>query len=478
MPGPFTGSAPHRRIPARNPPQETGQGGVNVTARAMSLPNILFLMDDERRADLFGFAGNTVVRTPVLDELARTGVTFANAYTPSPICIPARQSLMAGQFPRTCGCEVYGQDLPPGHLTWAGWLARHGYETVVCGKLHHMDVDQMRGWTARPFGDMRVDPRYIPDKAESAPRRSPPAEGKWSDAKEIRRAGVGCGPHERFDEMAVVAAENVIEEHFSHRFYDRATPGQPLVLKVSLLLPHYPYLADEERFGYYLNRVQPFLDEPVSDHPVLSARRVPVGDAPDAVTPREVRRATTAYYAMCEAIDARFGRVIDALKYVGQDIDEWIVIYTSDHGEMLGEHGVWEKQRFYEGSARVPLVIRWPRGFAGGRVVQENVSLCDLFATLCELTGLPIPPSLDSRSLAPLLRGEPCAWDDEAVSQFGGRHLMIKRGPLKYQFHGDDGPEVLFDLDRDPTERTDFIGDECYAADLRTFRDRRSVLGF
>jgi choline-sulfatase len=144
---------------------------------------------------------------------------------------------------------------------------------------------------------------------------------------------------------------------------------------------------------------------------------------------------------------------------------------------MLGQHGVWEKQKFYEASARVPLVVRWPAAFGPGRV-DANVNLCDLYATLCGLAGLETPQGLDSRSLLPLLHGDTTGWCDESVSHFGQTNLMIKRGDLKYQYYGESMPEVLFDLDRDPTETKDFVADPAYAAALETFRARRSALGY
>ena len=126
----------------------------------------------------------------------------------------------------------------------------------------------------------------------------------------------------------------------------------------------------------------------------------------------------------------------------------------------------------------MPLIIRWPNGFAGGRAVEENVNLCDLFATLCELCDIPTPHGLDSRSLAPLLRGDGAAWKNESISQFGARNLMIKWDALKYQYYGEDMPEVLFDLEREPSERENLIDDPRYAAVLQEFRQRRFELGF
>lgn len=435
-------------------------------------PNILFLMSDEHRADVAGYAGNSVVRTPNLDKLAASGVVFDNAYTPSPVCIPARQCLMAGQLPRTCGCEVYGQDLAPGYMTFARRLAEYGYETVVSGKLHHMGTDQMQGWTRRISGDMHVDGSFLGSEARRY--RRPLGDVKWSDAKEIQRAGVGRGPIIMHDEYAVLGAEQFIEDYFLSTYYDREQT-QPLLLKVSLLQPHYPYFTSEEKLQYYLNRVTPYLNESPSDHPFLSRRQVRPGiDA----TERELRRATAAYYGMIETIDEMYGRVLQALENAGQNLDEWVIIYTSDHGEMLGQHGIWEKQKFYEASVKVPLFIRFPSAFPGGRKMSANVNLCDLFATLCELADIPIPDGLDSRSLTPLLYGTNAPWDNESVSQFGGTNLMIKRDHLKYHYYGESMPEVLFDLECDPDETTNRIDQPEYAQQLKGFRARRAELKF
>ena len=246
-----------------------------------------------------------------------------------------------------------------------------------------------------------------------------------------------------------------------------------MLLKLSLLQPHYPFFGDGELFDYYLDRVPIYREEPC-DHPVLSLSQQ---NKPVQVSEEAIRRTTASYYAMTETVDRYFGQVLERLEELGQNLDEWIIVYTTDHGEMLGEHGIWEKTRFYEGSVRVPLIIRWPQGFAGGRVVSENVNLCDLYATLCELAGLAVPEGLDSRSLASLLRGEDCEWDNESVSQMGRKHVLIKRDDLKYQWYGEGVPEVLFDLARDPQERENVAGKPDYADAMGSFRRRLAQLG-
>ena len=440
-------------------------------------PNILFLMTDEHRADVTGFSGNSVVRTPVLDALAQDSVIFNNAYTPSPVCVPARQCIAAGQLPKTCGCEGW-VDLAPGYMTLPRRFAENAYQTVACGKLHHLNHDQMQGWTRRIGSDTAVDPRHIENKVDTefARYQRPYGDYAWNDTKEIKRAGVGSGPWVKHDAYAVEGALNLIEEHFCSPYYDREQIA-PLFLKVSLMQPHFPYLTGAEKFNYYLNRVEPYVNEEKPDHPWLCQRYLEVGND---VTEREVRRTTAAYYGMIETADEHFGRVLRALEHAGQDLDDWIIVFTSDHGEMLGEHGVWTKVKFYEGSARVPLFIRAPKYFKGGRTVEQNVNLCDLFATLCDLAGIQPPSNLDSRSLVPLLRGEASNWDNETLSQFGEKCLMIKRDHLKYQYlyyYETEYPEVLFDLKRDPQERVNFIDDPEYSAHVAAFRERLSELG-
>lgn len=452
-------------------------------------PNILFLMSDQHRPDCTGYEGDPIVRTPTLDHLARTGVVFRNAYTPSPICIPARQCMAAGQLPRTCGAERYGDDIPPFSMTFARRLAQFGYAAVACGKLHHDGPDQMQGWSSRYGGDMHVEPRHMTGRDAAAWKtfRHPSSYRSRDDAGEVLRAGVGRGryTHDR-DRYALDGAFQFIEHHYLDLYADKPSPDQPVLLMVSFNRPHSPFLTSEPLLQQYLNRVTPFVNEPAFDHPVLSAGQVVVGTH---VSERDIRKATAAYYGMVEEIDSDYARVMRELERIGHNLDDWIIIYAADHGEMLGQHGVWSKGKFFEASVRVPLIIRWPRRFQP-RVVNENVNLCDLFATICELAAVPLPDvgdtvharGLDSRSLVPLIQGLAVPWrqrhGNETISQFAGRHLMIKRDALKYQHYGENGHEVLFDLDADPSERTNLIDRPSYGQALAAFRARRDALGF
>lgn len=439
----------------------------------MKRPNILFLMSDEHRFDFAGFAGHPVVRTPNLDRLAEKAVVFDNAYTPSPICIPGRQCLASGQLPKTNHCEGW-VDLAPHYPTFPRHFARHAYHTVCAGKLHHLGVDQMQGWTKRIAPDAEVAADQVPDRIPGEFQKyvSPDGLGKWGNQKEIERAGPGRGPYQDFDDEVVASSKSFIRKFFLDPAYDRPGNHRPLLFKVSLLEPHYPFFAEPELFEYYLNRVKPF-DEKPCDHPVLSLSQ---NEKPVQVSPRDLRRVTAAYHAMCESMDRRLGEVVSALGCAGENLDEWLIVYTSDHGEMLGQHGIWEKTRFYEASVRVPLFIRWPKAWAPRRVSQ-NVNLCDLFATLCDAADLAIPPGLDSRSLVPLCEGKGASWRDESISQMQRRHLMIKQGSLKYQYYGENVPEVLFDLEADPGEMVNALAAPRHRQAVEAFRRRRDQLG-
>ncbi|TVP80053.1 MAG: hypothetical protein EA353_04910 [Puniceicoccaceae bacterium] len=383
--------------------------------------------------------------------------------------------MMAGQLPKTCQCFHYGDDLPPFSNTFAHQFSRYAYHTTCSGKLHHAGPDQMQGWTTRVAADTELMDHHLKGaiKEEFARYTPKPGTGKWSNQREVEEARAVEGPHMKFDAHAVESALDYLERYFSDPVYQRPQAHRPLLFKLSLLQPHYPFFTDEERFAYYLDRVPLFLEKPCA-HPVLSLSQQ---NRPVNVSEEAIRRATAAYYGMVDQVDTYFGQVMDKLEALGEDLDEWIIVYTSDHGEMLGEHGIWEKTRFYEASARVPLIIRWPKQFKPG-VVNENVNLCDLYATLCDLAGLAIPDGLDSRSLRPLLEGKTGNWEDETISQFGKSHIMIKHGSLKYQYYGEDIPEVLFDLQNDPKETVNGAELPQYADAMQRFRKRLAGLGY
>ena len=437
-------------------------------------PNILFLMSDEHRHDIVGYNSGQIVRTPRINELASEGTVFENAYTPAPICVPARQCVFAGQYAKTWQKPGGGTDLPPKHMTYARRFAQYAYGTVNAGKLRHMGNDKAQGWGCRIGFSSMDDPISIEERDPVAFARYEASriQRDWNVRTEIQHAGVGTSYGATLDAYAVDGAMHFIEEWFGDQCETR-----PLLLRIALNQPHYPFLTGDEKLNHYLKCVRLYENQDLPNHSFILRNHNMAARVGSEVTESEAIRAIAAYYGMIEQVDEHIGSVLDALEAVGQDLDEWIIVYTSDHGEMLGEHGLWHKQQFYEGSVRVPLVIRYGNKLRRGNSIKENVSLCDLFATLCELADIPEPVGLDSRSLVPLIGGHASDWDNEVLSQFGN-YLMIKRGHLKYQYYGNDIEEVLFDLDRDPSENTNVLLHSAYQQDVQSFRDRAKDLNY
>ena len=276
-------------------------------------PHILILMTDQQRADHTPMEDHPYVESPTIAEIAEHGAYFRNAYVPSPVCVPGRQAILSGQYPRHCGCRRFGEDLAPDVVTYPQWFGNHGYYTAAAGKMHFMGQDQMHGWQRRiGFDQATSASAYAGFDGEAARDLADPIEGtgKWIWDDEVRNARYGEGYWARHDRYAVDGALIFLDQFFAGPDYDRV--GQrPLLLQVSLVMPHYPYICREERFKYYMTRVEPYLDPPGEIHPCQRQRLLEVGKE---VTERQVQRATAAYCGMISEADEQFRRVIDRLE--------------------------------------------------------------------------------------------------------------------------------------------------------------------
>lgn len=435
-------------------------------------PHILMIISDEHSPHYTSYEGHPLVRTPNLQRLHDAGVNCANGYCNSPICAPSRASQIAGKYCRNCGVTDWFQDLHPGTVTLPGHFAAHGYETVAFGKMHFYG-DQLKGWGERPLGDLydpethrKVSPERDLDHLIGSWER--PTRTRWWDASErIRLAGPGHNPFLERDRGMFDAGLWRIRERFRN-----GTPAQPLFLCISALMPHYPFVCPPDLFDYYRSRVElPEVpeDEPDNLHPAYRAKIARQHPSPNSDD--EKLNAIAAYCGMVEFLDGQIGRALDTLEELGVR-DDFVVVHWSDHGDMMGEHGQWWKRSFYEASARVPFLFRAPGRIAGGRTVRANVSLVDIFPTLCELCGLPVPSGLDGRSFAGLLRGDPQPdWPDIAISENWQPSLgedfvpasMLKKGSCKLSRFGDHPDPVLHDLSIDPGEFRNVADDPVYA---------------
>ena len=443
--GPIRIQRLHTRRPGFDNPRLSPLQASALSSRA---PNILVVMADQLTPTALPFHGNPVVQAPHLARLASEGVVFDAAYCASPLCAPARQGLLTGLLPSRFDGFDNASELPSEIPTVAHGLRAAGYRTVLAGKMHFAGPNQLHGFEERLTTDIYpADFGWTPD---------------WSDTRRpewYHHMGsvLEAGPCVRtnqldFDDEVIFAAERKLHDHVRER------DGRPLFMVVSLTHPHDPYVISQPHWDRYRDADIPAPAVGRDDVPDdAHSRRLRAACLMDATPPRpdQVRDARRAYYGAVSYVDDQVGRLLGVLEQTGQR-DDTVVVFTSDHGDMLGERGLCYKMHFFEGAARVPLVVHAPRRLRPHRV-PAAVSLLDLLPTLADLAGLAPDDelALDGRSLRPHLEGR--GGHDEAVAEYLGEIAeapiaMLRRGRFKF-IHSPADPPLLFDLAADPQER-------------------------
>ncbi len=438
-------------------------------------PNILIIMTDQHSRQFLGCYGNDIVRTPNLDRLAGRGMRFTNSYCPSPVCVPSRMSFMTGRFP--VHNQVWNNEnlLSSSIPTWAHAMGTAGYETVLIGRMHFEGADQRHGFERRPLTEPWSKHPGAPTKGGPAWTHFPQAtSAQCRESVEI--AGRGKTHYQWYDEQVTESACSFL----NHR---TEQGDRPFAAVVGYVLPHCPFIAPKELFDYYYENINlPEIEkrQPQSIRRLRDFRRIL--DPP--LEPERIRVARAAYFGLCEYSDSLIGRVLDALSTAQLDRDT-VVVYTSDHGEMAGEHGLWWKSCFYEGSAGVPLLVSFPDSIEPGSVSKAVCNLTDLGATFTDIAGAEPLPFTDGNSLWPILKGEGLDnWSNETYSEIvdlpveHGKELvvtphtiparMVRSGPWKLWFYGDEEklPPSLFNLEEDPRELSD-LGDSALQRQIR-----------
>ena len=427
----------------------------------MPRPNILHLLSDQHSPHVLGCYGDPVIQTPNLDRIAARGAVFDATYCPSPICVPSRASMLTGRHPCQNRCWDNHHILDSGIPTFAHALGAAGYQTILVGRMHSLGPDQLRGYSERYVGDH--SPNFEGNAVERGAQGRGPLDGTAGPARvSLTQSGSGQGGYQVHDEYVTAAAVNVLNRLGIER--RSSPPGEgppPFLLSVGFMLPHQPFVARRDEFERYRGKVPlphaPQLTAP--EHPYFTWWRQHTGI--EEVSPAEVERCRTAYYALVDRLDAMIGQVIRALEENGL-ADNTLIVYTTDHGEQLGEHGLWWKQTMYEASARVPLVVSWPGVLPEGKRNANVVSALDVTATLVDAASAQPLPTSPGRSLLPLLQDHASNWKDEAFSEFcveeGWFHRMIRTRDWKLVYYYGHRPQ-LFNLTDDPHELHDLAGD-------------------
>jgi choline-sulfatase len=418
-------------------------------------PNILFICSDQHTGPAVGASGHPIVKTPNLDRLAARGVNFRHAYSGNPVCVPGRASLMTGMWASDVGSYCNSTPFDGRVPTWGNRMRDAGYHTWATGK---MDL-----WHDKDLGFHEVHTSH--------------GHSEDPDITSLFRAPVCFRPKERNNadgEYADRRAPDLPRAEGAINFLKDEAPklGRPWCAYVGFSKPHPKFDAALKYREIYPPEKMPlprwpegYLERRHTMFQVLANFKnvsVPVPE-------ERVRRARSCYFGLITELDELIGRVLDQLERSGQ-MENTLVVYTSDHGEMLGEHGLWLKNVLLEGAARVPLVMAGA-GLPAGKTVTTAVSHADIAATLLDLAGAPRPEELRGHSLVPLARGEAGTHPGFAFSESHSEgnctgSFMIRKGDLKYLYFTGDEP-LLFDLKKDPGEFQNLAGKKEFAGVLK-----------
>ncbi len=438
-------------------------------AAAARPPNVLLLVSDDLAATL-GCYGHPQAKTPNLDAFAKRGVLFERAYCQFPHCNPSRSSMLSGRRPNVTRVTNNEDNLYtnlPGVMTLPHLFREHGYATARCGKIFHLGV---------PKGDESMDDPQAwdfgtPFKDE---RPYPPARESAVQVKTSKGEGLGWTETTGTDDI-------LVDGNFAKTavaWLEKRDPAKPFFLAVGFHRPHLPLVAPAKYFDLYPIESITFPDAPAADEADIPApaRNGAVPGYALTATPEQRRAAIRAYLACVSYVDVQAGRVLDALERLHL-VDNTIVIFTSDHGWHLGEHGLWHKRSLFEECARVPFIVCAPGMKSNGRRCTGLVELLDVYPTLCDLCGVPAPAVLQGKSLRPLLNDTGATLHEGAFTQarrganaeFWGRTVRTVRWRCTEWDEGRNGLE-LYDHDADPHEYTNLAGDPRQAAVLKELR--------
>lgn len=431
----------------------------------MRQPNILLVMADQLTAGALPAYGNKVAKTPHINALAARGAVFQNHYCNFPICAPSRASMLTGQMATRLGAFDNGADFASSTPTVMHHLRLAGYRTILAGKMHFVGPDQLHGFEERITTDIYPsDFTWTPDW--QAP--GPPVSGARMSLLGVVESGL-CARSLQLDYDEEVA-------HVTERkLFDlaRDQDKRPFFMTVSFTHPHNPFVTTREYWDRYdpaeidMPAVPPI---PYAEQDGRSQRHYLLTRCDEHdITPERLRTARHAYYAMTSYIDDKLGRLVATLEAAGM-AEDTIVIFTADHGEMLGERGMWFKMCLFEGSVRVPLIIAgpgWPQGVAR----PENTSLLDLAPTiLAQAGGAAQRTAFEGHDLLPLAGGTAANWPSDVYSEYTAEGcdepwLMLRRGTRKLIWSATHGPQ-LFDLAQDPHEAQDLAKRPEHAAEV------------
>ena len=427
-------------------------------------PNILVIQADQMTALCLSAYGKPYAITPNIDALAEDGTTFTNSYCNNPVCGPSRASMMTGRLPSDVGTFDNGAEFASSEPTFAHYMRTLGYKTTLSGKMHFVGPDQLHGFEERLTTD--IYPSDFAWTADWSRTEEPYAPSVMSLLSVVEAGYCERNLQIDYDEEVFVKARRELYDHA------RSPDDRPFLLHVSFTQPHNPFVAGRKYWDMYEGRDIPEPEVPhipyESRDPWSQRYYLTIRQDEFDITPQQLYNARRGYFAMVSHIDELVGGLVEALKSIGE-YENTCIFFTSDHGEMLGERGMWYKFNPYEASVRVPLIARGP-GFSKGHRQESLASLVDLLPTFTDIgsdgtfDGFVAPR--DGRSLFALPdRGSP---EDHIFAEFTGEGLyapaLIMLAGTKKLVHSRTDPKMLFDLAEDPFELTNLADDPTHRA--------------
>lgn len=431
-----------------------------MATEATQRPNLLFITTDQQRHDTIAAAGNRRILTPHLNWLLESGIHFTRAYSESPVCCPARGTMITGRHyhntPR--GIASFGQPTTENPaVTLPALLTRAGYQTKAVGKLHYHPPRCNYGWE---------DAEILEDYYRAAHRSG------------LLPAEHGLGQNEVEPVISTVPAHQSLTHwtvQQSIDFLETRDPTRPFCLYTSFSKPHPPFdpCAD---FWHLYDRVE--MDDPIASawgrdvHPAWMNSTWQLSGG-DRLAPEVVKQIRRAYYALITQVDYALGLLISRLREM-KLLESTLMVFTSDHGEMLGDHGMWAKGTPFEGSMHVPMIVRPHQSDQTepmrGTKCDAIASVLDVFRTFTSAAGVDVPSGVAPDSVDLIAQARGLIRRERMFGAVNGWHCVLE-GPFKYAFHEAGGAEILFDLERDPLEQHELVRAGTHAAQLQRMRE-------
>ncbi len=468
----------------------------------MSNKNILVICSDEHHPLMSGYREHNQVKTPNLDKLAAMGTQFNRAYCNNPICVPSRMSFITGKYAHEINSYIIGSPLDRNEMTWSRRLDEAGIKSTMLGKMDFCGEYQDGGFSdykilrKRPAKAVPLKEPYL-SKLDGAYRTDKPAHivNSGSRTDEVLEEGLENG--EQIDEIGLYDHDRQVTDWAVEYLSEKTPESEPWALLVGLLFPHWPFRVPEKYFNMYPideieipdswneprenqhpatvhhrnQKILGHISEAIAScHPNLSEKLKKQGI--DKISEIDLKTAIAAYFGMITCMDHMIGEMLDTLEKQGI-LDNTYIIYTSDHGESLGEHGLFYKQSPYEGSAGVPLIVAGP-DIKKGQIINQPVSLVDMYPTIMDMANLKCEEDRKGYSWMPLLKGEEqkerpgFIYCDYYSSNYKNSWHLLAGSKYKYTYYVDYRPS-LFDMEKDPNEMNDLATNPEYQNILEDF---------